>query len=282
MLLGTVQITGEELREAEVKGICESLNDNSIRILSLRGCRIHDDDFKKLMEDLKECESLAQLNLNLGVCNGKHRIKWLSEALSTNKGLNSLFLHGTSLGDEGLECLMPALQTHPKLQSLDVGDCQLGDDGIRQICTLLPSSEEKKGLMELTLSANQNVSPQGWTQLAIAIAANSQLQSLYLDYNNIGDYGAGVLSVAMAANSTLERVDLEGCGVGEKGGELFFAVIANYPTKMQELVLFENNISAELIGQINDCLNQKSQDSVEEQESFEKSQKEDHSNEVTC
>ena len=207
---------------------------------------------------------------------------FLFENFQLHNAVICFSLHGTSLGDEGLECLMPALQTHPKLQSLDVGDCQLGDDGIRQICTLLPSSEEKKGLMELTLSANQNVSPQGWTQLAIAIAANSQLQSLYLDYNNIGDYGAGVLSVAMAENSTLERVDLEGCGVGEKGGELFFAVIANYPTKMQELVLFENNISAELIGQINDCLNQKSQDSVEEQESFEKSQKEDHSNEVTC
>lgn len=179
-----------------------------------------------------------------------------------------------------MECLMPALQAHPRLQSLDFGDCQLGDDGIRQICTLLPSSEGRKGLIELTLSANQDVSPQGWTQLAIAIAANSQLQSLYLDYNNIGDYGAGVLSVAMAANSTLERVDLEGCGVGEKGGEVFFAVIANYPTKMQELVLFENNISAELIGQINDCLNQKSRDSAEEQESFEKSQEEDNSNEV--
>lgn len=181
-----------------------------------------------------------------------------------------------------MECLMSALQAHPKLQSLDFGDCQLGDDGIRQICTLLPSSEGRKGLIELTLSANQDVSPQGWTQLAIAIAANSQLQSLYLDYNNIGDYGAGVLSVALAANSTLERVDLEGCGVGGKGGEFFFAVIANYPTKMQELVLFENNISAELIGQINDCLNQKSQDSPEEQESFEKSQEEDHNNEVAC
>ena len=189
--------------------------------------------------------------------------------------LFSISLHGTSLGDEGLECLMPALQNHPRLQSLDFGDCQLGDDGIRHICTLLPSSEGRNGLLELTLSANQDVSPQGWTQLAIAIAANSQLQSLYLDYNNIGDYGAGVLSVALAANSTLERVDLEGCRLGEKGGEVFFAVIANYPTKMQELVLFENNISTELIGQINDCLNQKSQDSVEEQESFEKSQQEE-------
>ena len=90
MLLGTLQITGEDIREPEIKDICDSLEDNSIRILSLRGCRVRDDDFKMLMESLKECESLVQLNLNLGVCNGKHRIKWLSEALAVNKCLSSL------------------------------------------------------------------------------------------------------------------------------------------------------------------------------------------------
>ena len=90
MLLGTLQICNEELRAEEIKEICDSLNDNSIRSLSLRGCKVHDDDFKKLMGSLKECESLAQLNLNLGVCNGRHRIKWLSEALTVNKCLSSL------------------------------------------------------------------------------------------------------------------------------------------------------------------------------------------------
>lgn len=183
-------------------------------------------------------------------------------------------LHGTSLGDEGLECLMPALQAHPKLQSLDFGDCQLGDEGVRQICTLLPPSEGRQGLMDLTLSANPSISPQGWTQLAIAIAANSQLCFLYLDYNNIGDNEARVLSVALAASSTLERVDLEGCNIGEKGGEMFFTVLANYPTRMVELVLTETGISADLIGQINDCLNQKMQDS-EEQGSLDKSAEEE-------
>lgn len=263
MLLGTLQITGEEVRDAEVKAICDSLDDNSIRILSLRGCRVQDEDFKKLMESLKECESLIQLNLNLGVCNGKHRIKWLSEALIVNRCLNSLFLHGTSLGDEGLECLMPSFQAHPKLCSLDLGDCQLGDDGIKQICTLLPSTDGRDGLFELTLSANQNVSPKGWTELAIAIASTSQLHCLYLDYNNIGDYGAGVFSVALAASSTLKKVDFEGCGIGERGGEMFFTVVANYRTKLDELVLFENNISAELIGQISDCLSHKSKECEE-------------------
>lgn len=174
---------------------------------------------------------------------------------------------------------MPALQVHPKLHSLDLGDCQLGDDGIRQICTLLPSSEGKDGLLDLTLSANQNVSPNGWTQLAIAIASNSQLRNLYLDYNHIGDYGAGVLSVALAASSTLERIDLEGCEIGENGGEMFFHVIANYSTKIIEIILFENSISAELIGQINDCLNQKSLD-FDEQDVAKLQEEEDTNNEA--
>ena len=90
MLLGTIQISSEDLPAGDVKDICDSLQDNSIRFLSLRGCRCEDDDFKKLMESLKENDSLVQLNLNLGVCNGKHRIKWLADALMANKSLGAL------------------------------------------------------------------------------------------------------------------------------------------------------------------------------------------------
>lgn len=90
MLLGTIQIASEDLPQGEVKDICDSLHDNSIRFLSLRGCRFEDEDFKRLTESLKENESLIQLNLNLGVCNGKHRIKWLAEALLANKTLSAL------------------------------------------------------------------------------------------------------------------------------------------------------------------------------------------------
>ena len=52
-----------------------------------------------------------------------------------------------------------------------------------------------RDLLNFTLSANHGVTHLGWTQLTIAIAANSQLQNLYLDYNSISDYGAGELSV---------------------------------------------------------------------------------------
>ena len=163
-------------------------------------------------------------------------------------------MHGTALGDEGVELLIPALAKHPKLQSLDLGDCNLGDDGIRHVCMLLPPGENQEDFKELTLSANQNVTPAGWTQLAIGIAASSRLRNLYLDYNNVTDFGAGVFAVAMAANSTLERIDFEGTRITDRGAELFFDVVANYPTKLKEIVVSENNISLELIEQINDCL----------------------------
>ena len=54
------------------------------------------------------------------------------------------------------------------------------------------------------------------------------------------------------------------------------------PCPFLKLVLFENNVSAELIGQINDCLSQKSQGSTDGQESPEKSLEDDHSNQVAC
>ena len=90
MLLGTVQITGESLGETEVQSICESLRDKSIRLLSLRECSVRDNDFKKLVDSVKENDTLVQLNLNLGICNGKQRIRWLAEALTGNKSLNAL------------------------------------------------------------------------------------------------------------------------------------------------------------------------------------------------
>ena len=163
-------------------------------------------------------------------------------------------LHGTKLGDEGLEMLLPTLHAHPKLQSLDLGDCRLGDEGVRQLCTLLPPSEDKAHLTELTLSANGKVTPHGWAHLAIAMAAASCLRCLYLDYNTVGDFGATAFAVALTSCKSLERVDLEGSGITEFGATLLFDVVANYPTKLQELVLSENDISKDLLGQINDCL----------------------------
>ena len=90
MLLGTVQISGESLSNGEVRDICESLRGDSIKMLSLRGCRVADRHFTRMMSSLAECHSISQLNLNLGVVCNKERVYCLAHALSKNRSLTGL------------------------------------------------------------------------------------------------------------------------------------------------------------------------------------------------
>ena len=89
-MLGTIQITGEDLNDVEVNDICNSLRKGSVRLLSLRGCHIDDADFKRITDSLKTNASLVQLNFSLGVLSNKQRVKWLSDSLKHNKNLSAL------------------------------------------------------------------------------------------------------------------------------------------------------------------------------------------------
>ncbi|XP_062830198.1 leucine-rich repeat-containing protein 73 isoform X3 [Anolis carolinensis] len=256
MLPGSIQISGETLSGAEIRDICDSLRENSIKLLSLRGCRLSDRDFGRICRGLAQSHSLAQLNLNLGIVSNLGRVKQLAEALKTNRSVQSLFLHGSPLTDAGLAILNPALSVHPSLVALDLGDCMLGDEGISLICGLLPPDGAKSGLKELTLSANPGITAKGWGRLAIAVAHSSQVRVLNLDYNSLGDQIAGMLAVSVASSRTLEVLDLEGTGLTNQSALILLDMVENYPTALRTLILAENNISPELQQQISDLLSE--------------------------
>ncbi|KAJ8014270.1 hypothetical protein DPEC_G00038520 [Dallia pectoralis] len=256
MLPGSIQITGEALSGAEIKDICDSLKENSVRLLSVRGCQLSDRDFGRVCRGVAESHSLVQLNLNLGVVSTISRTKHLADALKTNRSIQTLFLHGSPLLDAGLVTLNTALSTHPSLVSLDLGDCMLGDEALRLICGMLPPDGAKSGLRELTLSANPSITTKGWARLAIAVAHSSQLRVLNLDYNPLGDQIAGMLAVAVASSRTLEVLDLEGTGLTNQSAQVFLDMVENYPTCLRVLVLAENAISPELQQQISDLLSE--------------------------
>ncbi|MEQ2245913.1 Leucine-rich repeat-containing protein 73, partial [Ilyodon furcidens] len=143
MLPASIQITGELLSAAEVQDICESLKEDGVRLLSVRGCQLSDRDFGRFCRSVAESRSLAQLNLNLGVVSSISRTRHLADALKTNRSLQTLFLHGTPLLDAGLVALNPALSTHPSLVCLDLGDCMLGEEALALICGMLPPDGAK-------------------------------------------------------------------------------------------------------------------------------------------
>ncbi|XP_077668023.1 leucine-rich repeat-containing protein 73 isoform X2 [Eretmochelys imbricata] len=180
MLPGSIQISGETLSSAEIRDICESLRENSVRLLSLRGCQLSDRDFGRICRGVAESHSLAQLNLNLGIVSNINRVKQLAEALKTNRSVQSLFLHGSPLTDAGLALLNPALSIHPSLVALDLGDCMLGDEGINLICGLLPPDGAKSG-------------DQVAGMLAVAVASSRTLEVLDLEGTGLTNHSAQTL-----------------------------------------------------------------------------------------
>ncbi|XP_076822776.1 leucine-rich repeat-containing protein 73-like [Clavelina lepadiformis] len=261
MVSGTIQITGEKLSTSEVKEICRSLKDHTLVLLSLRGCEINYDNFRRLMKAVGKTKSLRQLNLNLGAVADVEFASLLSVALMTNRSIRSLYMHGCPLGEKGVKALMKSLSMHPSIVDLDLGDCLLTDASIKMICNLLPPDGAKHGLHELVLSANPAVTSRGWSRLFCAISASSCLKSLTLDYNPlIGDGGAKLLAVAVAGNRTLKTVDLEGCGLTNEAAQVFIDMLESYPTPLRTLVLAGNKISAKLQEDVANCL----QDSSDE------------------
>uniref|UniRef100_A0A803JVS6 Leucine rich repeat containing 73 n=1 Tax=Xenopus tropicalis TaxID=8364 RepID=A0A803JVS6_XENTR len=186
----------------------------------------------------------------LCVCQGAQSVTCVSNPVSPRS------LHGNPLTDTGLALLNPALAGHPSLLSLDLGDCLLGDEGISLICGLLPPDGAKPGLRELTLSANPAISCLGWARLAIGLSHSSQVRTLNLDYNPLGDHIASMLAVCVASSRTLEVLDLEGTGLTNKSAQILLDMVQNYPTPLKSLVLSENNISLDLQQQIADLLSE--------------------------
>ena len=89
-MLGAVQISGEDIGDVDTKDICDSLRNNSIRLLSLRGCQMNDNNFRKIMESVKDSTTLVHLNLNLGVVGSKDRVTWLAGGIERNHNLTAL------------------------------------------------------------------------------------------------------------------------------------------------------------------------------------------------
>ncbi|XP_041351526.1 leucine-rich repeat-containing protein 73-like [Gigantopelta aegis] len=242
MLLSTASYTNEVLNKITVNKICDSLQDEQMRMVSLRQCKLSDTGFKRIMKHCGNSKYLLQLTLNLGILADQSRLELLGQALRRNKTLKGLFIHGNPIGDDGLKVIVQALCTNHNISTLDIGDCELGDASIHYLKPLLNPEEDKPGLTELTLSGNTNITEHGWAVLAMSISCSPCLRSLYVDYNRLGDSGASCLLIAAAASQMIEVLDLEGTNLTEKTGKLVMELIQTYPGMLKRISLVGNKV----------------------------------------
>lgn len=167
--------------------------------------------------------------------------------------------------------LSSALSNHPHVVTLDVGDSHISDDGLIHVTKLLARNGAKPGittflllifllkvyligLQNLTLSANRSVTSFAWNLFFAAINHNDRLESLQIDYNELGDYAAAGLSVAIASCQQLHSLDIEGCSIGEQGARSLLFSLRTYNRTLRRLSIAENNISSQTINELSCCI----------------------------
>lgn len=256
MLSGRIQLAGETINSVKVHEICKSLDNHFITTLSLRDCDIDDADFTKLLKSVGRCRSITRINLNNGLLTGPLRLEALLKAIVKNTSLQELLVHGNPLCDDGIQSLCAAVSKHPRIQTLDIGDCSFGDVGIGAVCELLPPNGAlfKSGLQDLTLSDNPAISSVGWARFAIAMSAGCQLRSLYLDYNDLGDYGGSCIAVAVASHRSLEVLDVENTDITDHTAQLFLHLTETYTTCLRQVVLSGNRVKKRTVEAIKHSL----------------------------
>ncbi|XP_016106339.1 leucine-rich repeat-containing protein 73 [Sinocyclocheilus grahami] len=160
MLPGSIQITGEALSGAEIKDICDSLKENSVRLLSVRGCQLSDRDFGRVCRGVAESHSLAQLNLNLGVVSTIGRTKQLADALKANRSVQTLFLHGR---DHIAGMLTVAVASSRTLEVLDLEGTGLTNQSAQ---VFLDMVENYPTSLRVLVLAENDISPELQQQIS--------------------------------------------------------------------------------------------------------------------
>ncbi|XP_050394084.2 glutamate-rich protein 3 isoform X2 [Patella vulgata] len=134
-----------------------------------------------------------------------------------------------------------------RLGELDLGDTGLTDDGMEHVARML---EQNVYLETLSLSSNIEIGKRGWLRLSKALEKNRRLQTLTLDFNNIGDDGITLLCRGLKDNRTINAIDLEETGIGERGGRMLLELLKRNTTILDMTLTPGNNIPESILNEI--------------------------------
>lgn len=89
-MTSVIRIHNERLIQSDIQDMQSAMESHQLQLLSLRGCRLTDQQFWHLARALGRTRSLLQLGLNLGVLDSQLRVNMLAQALHTNRAITAL------------------------------------------------------------------------------------------------------------------------------------------------------------------------------------------------
>mgnify|MGYP000894950872 FL=1 len=147
------------------------------------------------IKELRE-DKLTELNLRskgLGPTEGIV----LAELIKFSAVVNTLYLGGNSIGDEGAKAIAEALKVNAVVTTLSLWNNSIGDEGA---ITIAEALKVNAVLTKLDLF-NNKIRPEGAIAIAEALKVNAVLTKLDIRYNNMGDAGKKAVRDAVKGRS---------------------------------------------------------------------------------
>ena len=86
----TVEFQNESIASEQIKDVCENLQKDEVKAISLRECTLTDKDYKRILKSVAASKNLRHLSLNIRIIQDTFRIQVLALALQKNKSLTGL------------------------------------------------------------------------------------------------------------------------------------------------------------------------------------------------
>lgn len=144
------------------------------------------------------------------------------------------------------------------LRQLDIGDCGMAGEGASAVAALLRA---KTPLRSLSITGNKRLMLTGWAEIGAALGRSWWLDTLSLDYNDLGDAGVQFIAEGLWKNTSIKSLDLEGNKIGDKGAEHLVKMLEENKTIRDVTLMPGNDISTEMQQNIARALRENAQQS---------------------
>ncbi|CAF0994160.1 unnamed protein product [Brachionus calyciflorus] len=256
-----------------------------VSILDLRYNRINDEGAVWIAKLIAENSTLKHLNL---MCNdiGPDGAEQIALALQKNENIIYLNLNGNKIGNKGGMCMAQMLQVNVNLQHLDIGETDLKIESLIALATILNYNRTLKSLnvsrpvpqyqfanwmdeiaqhfakmlkvnktLKQLIMQKYELRDYGMHWISDKLLSNPHLVHLDLSCNRITRDGAKDISILLNRNTPLKVLDLGYNRLEDDGAKLLAEALSYANTNLQKLSIKSNNIGAEGLCALAECLN---------------------------
>ena len=186
-------------------------NNHSLTQISVQDSEFGEESARQLSLALGDCSQLKNINISENII-GIGQLVNIITALSMHPQLERLDLTWMDIDRNECTALSTLLRcTTTQLQKLNLHGNNIDDDGIE---LLLPALCEHT-LQELKLGYNHLITIIGWKAVSTLLETpDSNLETLNISFNNIGDDEARIFANALKSNTTLKTLSLSNSRIG--------------------------------------------------------------------